>query len=458
MGNRSQPAFLNFSITPVECSIMCPRRLADEYLAPLVERFHALDPNCRDDLSISKDDYIAMQVVGVGLEAGQRVLDLTSPLAMAGMCVLPLRSECILFIRTDQVSRSIFFITTYFSDYIIVPLHSKVQVIDALEKRGFRFEYSTDTFANNYHPHTSTDTNSFIPPIQTQPTPSTLSNLQSHTFNTLRHHQITPGVDRTLRLVHCAARYDTNAPSPLALLRSALTTCLLADNPRFLSLTLTATDQSASLLMEKRLIPRFSTDPTFTSPSFLSHSFPDHEPYQNKNPDNTISDPEPLLLHSLDEIIPIFLDLRTLPLEASGIVCGVASRLADATRVHKYDNDSPVSLFSLNSTTFPSTIDSGSSFELSSDSESETETESESDEDVVCLTSLYTEDESTASDTSTSTSGTPTSRVKTQTPSLAGSGDVDIGFLSTARAGIIIVGRKQLKEVVDALEAERFVY
>ncbi|RJE17518.1 hypothetical protein PHISCL_10144, partial [Aspergillus sclerotialis] len=98
---------------------MCPRLLADEYLAPLVERFHALDPKSRDDLSISKDDYIAMQVIGVGLEAGQRVLDLTSPLAMAGI--------------------SIFFITTYFSDYIVVPLHSKAQVIDALEKRGFRF-------------------------------------------------------------------------------------------------------------------------------------------------------------------------------------------------------------------------------------------------------------------------------------------------------------------------------
>ncbi|RJE18340.1 hypothetical protein PHISCL_09319 [Aspergillus sclerotialis] len=210
--------------------------------------------------------------------------------------------------------------------------------------------------------------------------------------------------------------------------------------------------------MEKRLIPRFSTDPTFTSTSFLSPSFPDQELYRNKDQDNTTSEPEPLLLHSLDEIIPIFLDLRTLPLEASGIVCGVASRLADATRMQKCDNDSPVSLFSLHSTTSPSTIGSGSSFRAPSDSESETESEPESDEDVVCLSSLYTEDESSASDTSTSTSGTTTYRLKTQAQSLAGSEDVDIGFLSTARAGIIIVGRKQLREAVEALEVERFIY
>lgn len=34
---------------------------------------------------ISKEDYVVVQVEGEGLDAGSRVLDLTSPLAMAGM-------------------------------------------------------------------------------------------------------------------------------------------------------------------------------------------------------------------------------------------------------------------------------------------------------------------------------------------------------------------------------------
>lgn len=87
---HAQPAFLNLSITPVECSIMCPRHLANEYFAPLVERFVKSNTTTQSRLSISHEDFIAMQVYGEGLEAGQRVLELTSPLAMAGMyvCVL----------------------------------------------------------------------------------------------------------------------------------------------------------------------------------------------------------------------------------------------------------------------------------------------------------------------------------------------------------------------------------
>jgi hypothetical protein len=86
---HSQPAFLNFSITPVECSIMCPRQLANKYFAPMIDNFVQNHASTQSRLSISQDDFIAMQVYGEGLEAGQRVLELTSPLAMAGMYELP---------------------------------------------------------------------------------------------------------------------------------------------------------------------------------------------------------------------------------------------------------------------------------------------------------------------------------------------------------------------------------
>lgn len=88
-----QPAFLNLSITPVECSVTCPRQLADEYFAPLLEQFFRVSSSPRSRLSISSDDFIAMQVYGEGLEAGQRVLELTTPLAMAGMYVQALDLE-----------------------------------------------------------------------------------------------------------------------------------------------------------------------------------------------------------------------------------------------------------------------------------------------------------------------------------------------------------------------------
>lgn len=82
-----QPAFLNVSITPVEVSVICPRRLVEKYFNPLIQELGQLDSSLQSRLGISQNDYIAMQVLGQGLEAGKRVLELTSPLAMAGMYV-----------------------------------------------------------------------------------------------------------------------------------------------------------------------------------------------------------------------------------------------------------------------------------------------------------------------------------------------------------------------------------
>jgi len=76
--------FVNISITPIECSVSCSRALCEELFLPAVE---SLDASLREQVSISKDDYVVMQVDGEGLDAGQRVLELTSPLAMAGMYV-----------------------------------------------------------------------------------------------------------------------------------------------------------------------------------------------------------------------------------------------------------------------------------------------------------------------------------------------------------------------------------
>lgn len=141
------------------------------------------------------------------------------------------------------------------------------------------------------------------------PPPASVSELQLHTFKLLRMHKISPHVDPTIELVTCAGIKDntpslsSSATSTQAILQHGLLKCLTAsETPRFFSLTLTASD-SASLTLEKRL---------------LSH-FPAHG--------------EDLLLgKDGPEQVPITLDLRDLPLESTGIVCGVASRLVDGMR------------------------------------------------------------------------------------------------------------------------------
>jgi len=62
--------------------VVCSRELATELFVPAL---NLLDPRARDQVSITSEDYVVMQVDGEGLDAGQRVLELTSPLALAGM-------------------------------------------------------------------------------------------------------------------------------------------------------------------------------------------------------------------------------------------------------------------------------------------------------------------------------------------------------------------------------------
>ncbi|OJJ48953.1 hypothetical protein ASPZODRAFT_139905 [Penicilliopsis zonata CBS 506.65] len=384
------PAFLNLSVTPVECSVMCSRKLADLYFQPLVDKFCQTNPSSKTQVSISREDFIAMQVYGEGLDASQRVLELTSPLAMAGI--------------------SIFFISTYFSDYIVVPLRAKTQVITTLENHGFQFETSTDAFINNAQlqfnnitPHSPRSLTSPTSPPRTPP-PSSLAELQARTFASLRKHQIVPSVDPSLRLVQCAAhhRYSHDSSS-LSILRRALTTTLLVDQPRFLSLTLTAADPAASLLLEQRLLPRFVDD---------------------LGPGSGSDDDTSLLLGSKEDIlVPIMLDLRDLPVEATGIICGVASRLAAAT--HSRNIDEP---------DLPTLPNGNGKPHLLSHS-------------------------------ATAGSNPTGERKLTNGHSLAPSHHlqpeidpfldaVEVSFLSTARGGTVIVGERELHRAVDALDAE----
>lgn len=74
--------FVNISVTPVECSIVCSRTLAQKLFVPARD---GLPSEAKGQISITEEDFVVMQVDGEGLDAGQRVLELTSPLALAGM-------------------------------------------------------------------------------------------------------------------------------------------------------------------------------------------------------------------------------------------------------------------------------------------------------------------------------------------------------------------------------------
>lgn len=203
-----------------------------------------------------------------------------------------------------KVGSSIFFITTYFSDYILVPAKSRGQVIGALEDRGFAFEKSAEAYINPAAHRRQTSSTSSLSGSPSTPPPTTVSELQTRTFALLKRHHISPQVNSDIRLVQCAGL--PGQPGKVSKdelgLQLGIIKCLV-HHPQFLSLTLTE-DEPASLLLEKRLVSNFG-------------------------------DGRDVLVGSMEDYLkPITLDLEPLPLEATGIVCGVASKLVGRAGGH----------------------------------------------------------------------------------------------------------------------------
>lgn len=118
---QSPPEFFNISLTPTSLSIICPQDLARDLFSPIIAE---LQPD--SGASIEELEYVCMQINGQGLGDGSRLLELTQPLARAGVSIL--------------------FITTYFSDYVMVAAKAMHKVRKVLLDRGFSVEGQIQSF------------------------------------------------------------------------------------------------------------------------------------------------------------------------------------------------------------------------------------------------------------------------------------------------------------------------
>lgn len=286
--------FLNVSITPIECSIVCHSAWRDQIFKPAVSKLPA---SAAKAISISKETYKVLSVISAGLDPAQRVMDLTSPLALAGI--------------------SIFFISTYYSDFILVPTKERKNVTKALLEKGFELADNQADFttpAPQGHKRATSDGTS--PP--NTPPPSDIAELQKRAFELLRKRNVAPRVDSDLKLIHCSGRETSQLSGEFSHgmhlhhgrrstgeaarsgwtkdLDTNLYLCIvsaLASQPRFMSITL-AHEDPPSLLLDQNLLDIFG--------------------------DAVVGDFK-------TKQIPIFLDLVNLPFDVAGIVCGVAGRV-----------------------------------------------------------------------------------------------------------------------------------
>ncbi|KAL0943776.1 uncharacterized protein CTRU02_201663 [Colletotrichum truncatum] len=299
LNSESQHGFLNISVTPMECSIVCHSSWAKNVFEPAIKD---LPKDLAKSVSISKDTYLVLSVISAGMDAAGRVMELTSPLALAGI--------------------PIFFITTYYSDFILVPSKDKQTVVKALLARGFELADNESNFVSpGASAHSRGGSQTSGPPLT--PPPSTIAELQVRTFDLLKKRSVAPYVEDDLLLVQCSGReisqlggeFSHTQRPPLsrqttgnchrqtwldnidAKLYTAMISALAA-RPRFISITL-AQEDPPSLLLDKSLLALFG--------------------------DSLVGDTK-------TNLVPIFLDLESLPFEATGIVCGVAGTLVQDMR------------------------------------------------------------------------------------------------------------------------------
>lgn len=243
-------------------------------------------------MTVFTDSYMVLCIISAGLDAAGRVMELSSPLALAGI--------------------PIFFITTYYSDFVLVPSKERRKVISALSNNGFELSENQSDFSFVYGRKNSTASRSASPP--TTPPPSTASELQARAFDLLQRRSVSPFVADGLQLVQCSGReisqlanaYGHRLPAGRQTAKhrrgwienvdTKLYTSMisaLVSRPRFMSLTL-AQDDPPSLLLDRNLLPLFG--------------------------DSVVGDTD-------CNFVPIFLDLGNLSTGVTGIVCGVAGRL-----------------------------------------------------------------------------------------------------------------------------------
>ncbi|EXJ92118.1 hypothetical protein A1O3_00668 [Capronia epimyces CBS 606.96] len=431
--------FLNVSITPVECSIMCSRSLADRLVAPVADVLNKLyagtdhdsNSNPKTQIQISTEDYIVIQVDGQGLDAGQRVLELTSPLAMAGI--------------------SIFFITTYFSDYILVPFRQCRTVTKALQQRGFVFSHSADAFVSQLSPSSPSlpqsgrlgPTNSppllhTLTPTPTTPPAKDIPELQIRTFTKLKRNNISPLVDDSVRLANCAGSREYNQTSDERLkndlLQVLLATAPVPLGPSSASAPTTTTppkgDNDAGLGVGGTTTATTAVTNTLTAAvdldfgaKFLSLTITSGEPISVLLEHRLLDRLGESLLGAKSEedaLVPITLDLRELPLEATGIVCGVAGRLAQGSA-------EPDEVGELSPEISPKML-------------------------PVAGPGTSSGDVATTSTSAFAGAGTGSSPATGVTASSSLDEPIDISFLSTARAGTVIVRASQLQKALEALD------
>lgn len=242
--------FFHLAFTREEVTIMCSTKLMKRYLSKAMK----MDP----ESTLISDEFFIMQVFSDGSNIGKKILELTQPLSLNNI--------------------SLFFISNYFSDLVLVPIKDKVKALKILEETQNGLD---ETRANSYS-----------------------NDLELKTFELFENNNIKPKLGTDIQLLLTGARSGDYAEvlKQTAESVSRLNTENLKSGgksfPEYFAITRTPTEEIGLLL-----------------------------PYDNTELNKLKFSKNNIMGSLQDYYYPIFIDLKKLPLDLKGIVAGMASKL-----------------------------------------------------------------------------------------------------------------------------------
>ncbi|OBA24485.1 hypothetical protein METBIDRAFT_37765 [Metschnikowia bicuspidata var. bicuspidata NRRL YB-4993] len=265
--------FFHIAYTPSECTVILSTYLSSElFMKPLSV--------CKklgySDVILLEKSYLNLQVDSEGeFNNSAKILELTKPFS--------------------QHNISLFFLSTHFTNIVLIPYDLKDQVIEILTENDFVFSDVSNSYilSQNYSSLSKTY------PKDTVVCPATSEVNRRDTMNILADTKITPRIHRKVKLLLTGARPGQVKQS---IVKASQT--IAADAvPDYFAITRSSFNEISLIL------PGSSKQRALMGFDFRS-----------------------IIGSALDVIIPVTVDLSKLPIDSAGIVAGLASSLWESVR------------------------------------------------------------------------------------------------------------------------------
>ena len=264
--------FFHIAFTPIECTVICSSHLMQKLFAEPLQLCLQLKYY---KVKLIEGSFLSLLIDNDGsFDNSSQILELTKPLS--------------------ENDISLFFISSHFSNIVLIPYNLKEKVITILSKQNFEFSDISNSYIVNQidddNQSDDADTSQEIEAV----------NIESKAFRLFRKTDIQPRINSNVNLLLTGARPGEVKNTILKTAKNISSGTI----PEYFSITRTSINE-VSLILPKS--PRRRSLMGFSS----------------KNIIGSIQ----------DVIVPITVDLYKLPLDSTGIVAGLASRIINGVKL-----------------------------------------------------------------------------------------------------------------------------